>query len=56
MKFKIVDKRKGWKIRFAFIPFELDGEVIWLERYWSRFEGYYYNVRTLEDVPFKDNN
>lgn len=52
MRFNNVDKRGGWRKRFAFFPIEIGDETIWLEWYWSRFEGLYFNVRRIEDKPF----
>jgi hypothetical protein len=52
MRIKVNNKNNGWKRRFAFLPFKINDEIIWMERYWSRFEGIYYNVRKYEDKPF----
>lgn len=64
MKIFKKEKNNGWRIKFAFFPVVFDEwfrnskgkeekhtTTIWLERYWSRFEGLYYNVRRLEDKP-----
>lgn len=52
MRFKEkVDKQDGWRKRFAFFPMKIGDEWVWLEWYWQRFEGLFYNVAKLEDVP-----
>ena len=46
MRFKInPDKNDGWEISFAFMPLKIGNEIIWLERYWSRFMGIYTEVK-----------
>lgn len=52
MKWKKIDKQNGWRKRFAFFPMKIEDEWIWLEWYWQKFEGYYFNVCRFEDKPF----
>ena len=44
MRWKAKD-RWGWRRTFAFLPVEIDGEVIWCEWYERRFCGDHYEVR-----------
>jgi len=47
----------GWRRRFALIPFVLDDgperTLVWLEWYWSRFEGLYTAI-SLTDPRAQD--
>lgn len=41
-----------WKRKFALFPIDDgNGNWIWLEWYWSRFEGLYYNVSFTKEKP-----
>lgn len=65
MKKQIIIKNDGWEIKFAWLPVIFDEwitkpneeeerqttTIIWLEKYWCRFEGLYNNVRRFEDKP-----
>ena len=45
-------KRKddGWRKSFALFPVTIGETVVWLEHFYQRFEGLYWNVRIVEDV------
>jgi hypothetical protein len=64
MRFQKSDKQNGWELSFAWLPVSFEEWVendegkdekvtttIWLEKYWSRFEGLYTNIRKFEDKP-----
>lgn len=48
MRWTFKNKNNGWRLRFAFLPLEIGETWIWLEFYYSRFEGLYTNVRLYE--------
>ena len=50
MRWKAKD-RWGWRRTFAFLPVEIDGEVIWCEWYERRFCGDHYEVRATLAEP-----
>lgn len=43
-------KNDGRILSFAYVPTQIWDTVIWLEKYWSRFEWLYTNVRLYEDL------
>ncbi len=53
MRIKINDKYDGWRLRFAVLPVKIGTTWIWLEEYWTRFEGLYTNVRLYEEIKEK---
>jgi hypothetical protein len=52
MRFTILKENDGWVLAFAWFPFRIDNEIIFLEKYWKRDEGLYTNVRVFADKPF----
>lgn len=45
MKFNNKVKNNGWVTKFAFFPVKIGDNLIWLERYASRFMGLYDEVQ-----------
>lgn len=42
------DRSNDWKRRFAFLPMEVEGEVVWLEWVECRFSCDYTEVRNIQ--------
>ena len=40
-----------WKRKFAILPVNVGDQWIWLEFYWSKFQGDYYNVSLGKEKP-----
>ena len=49
MRKKIKQKNNGWKLSFALLPVKIGDTLVWLERYWSKEEALYTNVRLKGD-------